>query len=186
EMAALLDPEMFEQAERDWPRWLSGDPEALVSVVTGSVAAKLRVVEIDPEERLGARQLLNFGHTLGHAIEKRWGYGAICHGEAIAYGILFALRLARRVGVLEAGDEDLAARLRSLLRGLQLPDVRSAGLGAKDLMASMGQDKKATEAGLTWVLPAALGRGVRRTVDGEIVRSELEAFLVDPWAPAAA
>ncbi len=78
---------------------LDGDPEALVGpVVSAAAAAKIAVVERDPTEK-GDRRLLNFGHTLGHAIESACDYAGLRHGEAVGYGILFALRLALARGL---------------------------------------------------------------------------------------
>jgi 3-dehydroquinate synthetase len=188
-VAALLDPRLLGRVEAELPALLGGDPEALAPVVAAAAAAKVRVVESDPRED-GERRLLNFGHTLGHALESAAGYSGLRHGEAVAYGILFALRLALRRGL----DPALAGRLLSLLRRLELPPLGAApgaGLGAEagappfeaaDLAARMARDKKATETGLTWVLPAALGEGVMvEGIGWEEVVSELRGFLRDPF-----
>ncbi|HYH46493.1 MAG TPA: 3-dehydroquinate synthase, partial [Thermoanaerobaculia bacterium] len=180
-MAALLDPDLLTAVEQDLDALLAGDPEALGPVVGAAAAAKIAVVERDPTEQ-GDRRLLNFGHTLGHALEAAGGYAGLRHGEAVAYGLLFALRLAAARGLLgEAAG--LAPRLRSLLARMDLPPLPASDPEALlDLMAS---DKKAKEAGLTWVLPAGLGEG--RMVDG-IERAEVAAalrpFLLDPFAAA--
>jgi 3-dehydroquinate synthase len=178
-MAYLLEPELFARVEADLDRLLSGDPEALAPAVAEAAAAKIAVVEADPDER-GERRLLNFGHTLGHALEAALGYRGLRHGEAVAYGMLFALRLARspeRSERLPAAD---AERLRALLARLELPELPT--LPAEDLLATMARDKKARESGLVWVLPARLGEGrpVAGVGAGEL-RRELAAFLRDPW-----
>ncbi len=173
-MAALLDPDLFERIERQLDVLLEGDPEALGPVVTAAAAAKIAVVERDPTEQ-GDRRLLNFGHTLGHALETACDYSGLRHGEAVGWGILFALRLADRRGL----SKDVSERIGALIRRLDLPALPR--LSAKDLVATMARDKKARESGLVWVLPRALGEGVM--VDGisnEEVRTELEAFLGDP------
>jgi 3-dehydroquinate synthase len=177
-MAFLLDPPLLSRAERDLPRLLAADPAALGPVVAGGAAAKVRVVERDPTER-GERMLLNFGHTLGHAIEASLGYQGLSHGEAVAYGLLFALRLAVRRGL----DPAAAARLRGFLERLPLAPLPP--LAAEPLAALLGRDKKAREGGLAWVLPAALGEGrVVHDVSAEEVAVELAAFLPDPWGGA--
>ncbi len=175
-MAALLDPPLLGRVEAGLPVLLAGDPAALAPVVAAAIAAKIAVVERDPDER-GDRRLLNFGHTLGHAIESAQGYQGLLHGEAVAYGMLFALRLARRRG-LAAGA---ARRVAAVLGGLELPPLPA--LEPEDLAARMARDKKARERGLVWVLPAALGEG--RMVEGigwEEVVGELRAFLRKPFA----
>ncbi len=82
-MAFLLDPPLFARIEKELPALLTGDAAALAALVPAAAAAKARVVERDPEEA-GERTLLNFGHTLGHAIEAASGYQGLLHGEAVA------------------------------------------------------------------------------------------------------
>lgn len=175
-MAFLLDPELLARIEGDLPRLLAGDPDALAPVAAEGAAAKVAVVESDPDER-GARRLLNFGHTLGHAIETALGYRGLRHGEAVAYGMLFALRLASRRGLPPADAE----RLRSLLLRLDLPALPR--LDPEQLETIMGSDKKAREAGSIWVLPVRTGEG-RSVADvgADELRHELQAFLVHPFA----
>jgi len=175
-MAFTLQPDLLDRVERTLPRLLAGEADALGPPVAEAAAAKIAVVESDPGER-GARRLLNFGHTLGHAIEAVLDYRGLRHGEAVAFGILFALRLGRRRG-LPAAD---AARLRDLLERFELPPLPP--LAPDDLLAAARRDKKARESGLVWVL--AVGLGDARTfpdVEESEVRSELAAFLDDPWA----
>lgn len=174
-MALLLDPTLLERVDGELPALLAGDAEALGPVVAAAAAAKCSVVESDPAEG-DRRRLLNFGHTLGHAIEAALAYRGLRHGEAVAYGMLFALRLAARRGF----DGEPGRRLRPLLRRFELPPLPALDPG--ELLGFMARDKKATEKGLVWVLPRALGRGEmvsgvgRREVEGE-----LAAFLADPW-----
>jgi 3-dehydroquinate synthase len=175
-MAYLLDPELLARVESDLDRLLGAEAEALAPVVVAAARAKIRLVEADPVER-GARRLLNFGHTLGHALEAAAGYQGLAHGEAVAYGMLFALRLARRRGL---APQD-AGRLRGLLGRLELPPLPAASPEA--LAAAMAGDKKARESGLPWVLPEALGRG--RVVEGIAAREvaeELDRFLAAPFS----
>ncbi len=173
-MAFLLNPEQLTPIEQDLSSLLEGEPEALAPVVAGAIATKRNVVEVDPREG-GTRRLLNFGHTLGHAIETACGYQGLRHGEAVAYGMLFALRLA------EARDlprED-AERLQALLRRLDLPPLPV--LDPDELMTLMARDKKASERGLAWVLPRRLGVGeITTEIDAAQVRAMLVEFLAGP------
>jgi 3-dehydroquinate synthase len=173
-MAALLDLDLLSAIERDLDALLAGEPEALGAVVAGGAAAKVGIVERDPDER-GERALLNFGHTLGHALETASGYAGLKHGEAVAWGILFALRLAERRGL----DPAFADRLRRLIGRLGLPPMPPCE--AAELVRLMARDKKAREHGLDWVLPVAPGRGelVQGIPVGEI-EAELAAFLAGP------
>jgi 3-dehydroquinate synthase len=179
-MAALLDLELLARVEADLDRLLAGEAAALGPVVAGAAAAKIAVVERDPTER-GDRRLLNFGHTLGHAVESACAYAGLRHGEAVGYGVLFALRLALRRGL----DPAFAGRLYALLARCGLPPLPP--LEPRRLLALMARDKKARESGLTWVLPAAPGEG--RMVEGipeDEVLGELARFLGEPLARPSA
>jgi 3-dehydroquinate synthase len=173
-MAFLLDPPLFSEIERLLADLVAGDPAALAVVVPAAAAVKARVVERDPEEA-GERALLNFGHTLGHALETAAGYAGLLHGEAVGWGMLFALRLAGSRGL----EPEAARRLTTVLQTLELPPLPAAGAG--QLLALLARDKKAREGGLGWVLPQAVGRGrwsVR--VPPDEVAAALAAFLAAP------
>jgi 3-dehydroquinate synthase len=174
-MAFLLDLDLLARVEADLDRLLSGDGAALAPVVAGAARAKVRLVEADPTERAD-RRLLNFGHTLGHALEAAARYEGLGHGEAVAYGMLFALRLARRRGLAATA----AARLRDLLWRLGLPPLPALEPAA--VTAAMARDKKARESGLAWVLPEAPGRGrIVEGVDPAEVARELDLFFSRPF-----
>ena len=175
-MAFLLDPPLFERIEARLVELLAGDAAAVAEVVPAAAAVKARVVEGDPEEA-GERALLNFGHTLGHALEAASGYQDLLHGEAVAWGMLFALRLAAHRGLAPAA----AARLRGMLHALALPPLPA--VDADQLLAIVARDKKARESGVGWVLPQDLGRGRRNVkVPADEVAAELALFLADPDA----
>lgn len=173
-MAALLDPDLFGLLEKELEILLEGDPAALGPVVAAAAAAKIAVVERDPIEK-GERRLLNFGHTLGHAIESACGYAGLRHGEAVGYGILFVLPLAVRRGL----PPRIAERVRALIRRLELPPLPA--LNPERLMDLMARDKKARESGLVWVLPRDLGAGwTTDEVPQSEVLDELSRFLAAP------
>jgi 3-dehydroquinate synthase len=179
-MAFMLDPGLFARLESELPGLLAGPGDGFGEVAAAGAAVKVRVVEADPMEA-GERALLNFGHTLGHAIETACGYRGILHGEAVAWGMAFALRLAARRGLVAEDGERLLALIRRLAPPL-LPPLR-----AEDLLPLLQRDKKAREGGVGWVLPEALGSGrwgVR--VPPEEVGVELAAFLADAATPAGA
>jgi len=171
-----LDPSLFERIERELPRLAAGDPEALAPVVSAAARAKAGVVERDPEEA-GEREVLNLGHTLGHALESASGYGRLLHGDAVAHGLRFALRLAATRGL----DAGFGARCLRLLDRLGVPPL--APLAVDDLLARLARDKKARERGLGWVLPIAPGQ-VRRgvVVAGEELLREVRRFLEEATA----
>ena len=171
----VLDASLLRRIEGDLPRLLTGERLALGPVVAAAAIAKSRVVEMDAKES-GWRRILNFGHTLGHAIESELQYQHLRHGEAVAYGMLFAAGLATSRGL----GQDEARYLRDLLQRCDIPILPD--LEPSQLMGYMARDKKATEKGLIWVFPTGLGQG---DMFGDVSRQEVEtrlpAFLSDPW-----
>lgn len=132
------------------------------SLVAGCARVKIEVVERDPGER-AERKLLNLGHTFGHGVEAAGGFSRYAHGEAIAVGMAFAFRLARRLG--RVGDATVAV-VESALAGAGLPVRVPAGL-ARRAAALMAHDKKRAASGLLWVLPRDAGDGW--TVEWDVV-----------------
>jgi 3-dehydroquinate synthase len=115
------------------------------------VQVKAEVVSEDLTDT-GRREMLNYGHTLGHAIESASGY-SVRHGEAIAIGMVFAAQLARHCGLL---DRASASRHRELISAMGLPTSYQAPLA--DLLARMRVDKKARGAVLRFVVLEGIGR----------------------------
>lgn len=175
-MGVLADENLFRRVEDNLESLLKGDGETLAPVVAAAVQAKIEIVEDDPTE-LGKRSLLNLGHTLGHALETAADYHGLRHGEAVGYGLLFAVRLAERRGLPQA----TASRLRELVEHFHLPALPQ--LEASRLIRIMHRDKKTTEDGWRWVLPRRIGEcWVETAVEESEIRAELERFLPAPFA----
>ena len=128
----------------------------LDAIVETCVAIKARIVERDEFETKGERALLNFGHTIGHAIEKATGYKKYLHGEAISLGMRAAAWLSRREAGLsqeDARDLDLA------LIANNLPVVLDKDVDSQSILAALGNDKKVAADGVNrWVLLTELGQ----------------------------
>ena len=161
-------------------RWLEarldaladGEPAALAGAVQRSIAVKARVVQADEREREGGgRTALNFGHTLGHAIETVLGYERLLHGEAVAIG----MRAAAWLSVHDAGlRPESQVRLEAALDHLGLP-IRMPELPVAQLLAAMQQDKKRASGAVRWVLTPRIGdASVPRAVESRLVRAALE------------
>jgi 3-dehydroquinate synthase len=151
----ILDAEFFASLERDVEKIMNHDDYALQRVVIESCRKKADVVSRDEREETGLRAVLNFGHTIGHAIEAVAGYGGpYQHGEAVALGMAAEARLAQRLGWLGTDDVD---RLIQLLERFNLP-TSASGLDAEKLVAAMARDKKNRQGKVRFVLPRSIGK----------------------------
>ena len=137
--------------------------------VARCVEIKADIVAAD-ERDTGRRAVLNYGHTLGHAIETTGRYD-LRHGEAVAIGLIYAAELGR---ALERIDSDRVAEHRRIVDGYGLPGSLPEGAQADDLMAAMARDKKAVD-GLTFALDGPTGVEVVASIDPGLVRDTLEA-----------
>ncbi len=150
------------------------DPEVLAEVIARSAEIKAQFVSADEFERTGMRVVLNYGHTLAHALETASGH-ALLHGEAVAIGLVFAGRLA---GTLERIEPQAVARHEHLVAALGLPTQAPPGLRADELIPIMARDKK-SGGGLTFVLAGP--SGIERVVDPDpaAVRKALASVGVE-------
>jgi 3-dehydroquinate synthase len=171
-----LDAEYFGRVERDVEALLSLQPAQLTATIAGSVAIKVGIAEGDERESEGGRRhLLNYGHTIGHAIEAVAGYGAWLHGEAVSVGMVVAARLGRRLGVT---PEEVVVRQEALLARFGLP-IRADGLALDALLHAVQWDKKVHGGAPRWVLPTRLGTS---TLVGAVSEAEVRAALLEVGA----
>jgi 3-dehydroquinate synthase len=166
--AWILDPELLAELEaRPDAYQPHSDVELLADVTARSARLKALIVSSDPEER-GLRAILNYGHTIGHAIEATTGYTEFLHGEAVAIGMMGAARIANGLGLI---DEELVARHGDLLRGFGLP-IASSSIDVERVMGAMLLDKKVEQGKLRFVLLEGIGQPVvRDDVPENLVRS---------------
>lgn len=135
-------------------RWHARHP-SLPDVIARCVGHKARIVETDEHDRTGTRAILNFGHTVGHALERVAGYGTILHGEAVSIGMAAEARLGELIGETRAGVADIVSQ-HLTLHGLP---VTHASLNRGDLLVeAMRADKKATDGNLAFSLLTDIGR----------------------------
>jgi 3-dehydroquinate synthase len=170
----IRDAGFFAQLEKQRAPLAASDPGALEPVIARCCEIKADVVRLDEREG-GLRAILNFGHTLGHALEQATGYGRYLHGEAVAMGMAFAARLSAAVKGFPPAD---CARVTDLLGALGLP-VRVPGLNWADVRRAMQVDKKTVSRGLRFVLVETLGRAVPGC-------EAPESALRDAWESCAA
>ncbi|HVG45267.1 MAG TPA: 3-dehydroquinate synthase [Longimicrobium sp.] len=149
---AIADPEYLDWIESSAGALLAGDPEALTRLIGRSVEIKAEVVTRD-ELEAGPRKMLNFGHTVGHAVEALSDY-AMLHGEAVAIGMVEEARIGERIGVTAAGT---SARLRRVLSRLGLPTSLPLEMGIDEVVAWTRADKKAREGRVEYALIESIG-----------------------------
>ena len=166
-----VDAALFAWCERYADELAAGDPRALAGAVARAIRVKARVVMADEREREGGgRAALNYGHTLGHAIEAAREYRGILHGEAVAVGMRAAAELSERVAGLDRGAR---VRLEAMLDHLGLP-VTMPATPLPALLAAMGNDKKRARGEVRWVLTPRIGvASVPRAVPNSLVRAAL-------------
>jgi 3-dehydroquinate synthase len=151
---AILDPALFDLLERETSRILALDLELVGEVV--ATCARLKAMVVEEDEREGDfRAVLNFCHTVGHAIETLTEYRTFLHGEAVAIGMVAAARLSRRLGLLAEASE---RRLRRLLDRLGLPVEVPADLAVEAIALAIEADKKAAGARIKFVCLEEIGR----------------------------
>jgi 3-dehydroquinate synthase len=167
----IRDADFFSFLEENWEAILSLEPSAMEKVIAVSCRIKAGVVAADEREESGLRAILNFGHTVAHAIEALSDYTTYRHGEAVAIGMALAADISARLGHLPKGDAD---RIESLLKSVGLP-VTFSGLDTGQLVSRMRFDKKAHGERIRFVLARKIGEvfltdGVPRDTVAEVLR----------------
>ena len=149
----VLDAEYFGDLERSVSEIGARDGATLERIIGGSCRLKADVIERDPEEKSELRFALNYGHTIGHALEAVTGFGRYTHGEAVALGIVAEARLASRLGLASAETGDRQVRL---LEAVGLP-VRAREVDVEAVLTATRRDKKSRNGRVPFVLAPAIG-----------------------------
>jgi 3-dehydroquinate synthase len=171
----IWDADMFEQLEKAerLDRFSDLDEALLQTILTRSCQAKADVVSKD-EKEAGLRAILNYGHTVGHAIESLTGYSSINHGEAVAIGMAIAGEIAARMQLWDALD---ARRQDRLIAKAGLPTKLPANLDIEAIIEVLQTDKKVKDGRVRFVLPTKLGAAiVSDRVLPELLREVLNQF----------
>ena len=148
--------------------------EDAVAAIRRSVAIKGEVVAADEFETGDDRVLLNYGHTVGHALEAVTEYGHFLHGEAVSVGMMAAAGIAHRLDMI---NNDLVERHRAVLANYGLP-VRAPGVSADDVIEATRSDKKSRGGSIRWVLLEGPGKATtRRDVPDSVVRDAVDEVL---------
>lgn len=168
----IRDREYFEWILKNLESILARDPEICRELVLGSNKIKQEVVEIDPTEQ-NERATLNFGHTLGHAVEKLMNL-SILHGHCVALGALAAMTLCRERGLVSEEDVE---RYRAAMETCRMP-MRVSGISKNDVIAATKNDKKMEAGVIKFILLDQVGHAyIDRTVTEEEMELALSAIM---------
>jgi len=170
--AVIKDPGLFGYLERNRQKIIRRDLRALLDIVKRCAGIKAGIVSKDEKEKKSIRTVLNYGHTIGHAIEAAQGYsGAYSHGEAVGLGMIAAARISRRSGILSAKD---LSRIEVLIGDFNLP-VRLKKASVGKIMRSLSYDKKFIRGINRFVLPARIGRVIiKEGIPESMIREEIK------------
>lgn len=166
--AAIRDAAMLDELDPAAPR------ETLAPLIARNIAIKAAIVAEDEREQTGTRALLNFGHTVAHAIENAAGYGQFLHGEAVSLGMAAALEISQRQYGLSAAD---AQRVRDKLAAYALPLTLPADLTTDALLAAARRDKKFADGRIRYVVIPRLGEAfVAEDVTEDDIRAAIDSL----------
>jgi len=143
----IADPGMFEVLERF-------DREELTDLVARNIEIKAAIVAADERDASGQRAVLNFGHTVGHAIEHAAGYGTMLHGEAVSLGIVAACDVSMRTAGLAQADRD---RVVAMLQRFHLPTRLPPNIPRDEILTAIEADKKFEQGQVRFIVTPRLG-----------------------------
>jgi 3-dehydroquinate synthase len=170
----ISDRKLFQFIENNLQDCLNLESNVAQFIVERCCRIKAKVVSKDEKDSTGIRVILNFGHTLGHALEAATGYKKFTHGEAISVGMAFACRLSTNLGVLKQAESN---RIVKLLEKVHLP-IAVKGVSRRDVMKAMSLDKKFIAGKSRWVLPIMIGKAiVKEELPQKAILSALEHHI---------
>jgi 3-dehydroquinate synthase len=167
----IEDGELFEYLKTEKEDILALG-KGIINIIKRSCEIKAYVVSQD-EREAGLRAILNFGHTIGHAVETVTGYKKFLHGEAIAIGMCAAAVLAVKMNIFSQSE---SSRIEELVRMYNLPSEIPAGLSTQDMISAMEIDKQATSGRMKFILPESIGTvRIEDDVDRQLIKAVIEA-----------
>ncbi|WP_080845453.1 3-dehydroquinate synthase [Cytobacillus gottheilii] len=169
--ALIYDLSLYEELKEKINSIEDINAQIIEPYLARGIEIKANIVGED-EKETGKRAYLNFGHTLGHAIEAEMGYGGWSHGEAIIVGMRYAIQLSKKYYDLAFNDHEFASWLHSLGYETRLPEEVSF----EKLLQRMKQDKKTIGSSITFVLLEQIGKPILQKIDDQDLLSELKHF----------
>ena len=167
----IYDGELFDFLDAQKNNILNLQEKALIHIIKRSCEIKADVVSKD-EREAGLRAILNYGHTIGHAVETVTRYTQYLHGEAVAIGMHFEALLAHKLNLINA---DTVEKIKKLIEAYGLPSELPSGLDRETMLSAMQLDKKAKAGELTFILPEKIGSvKIERGIDEQVLREILK------------
>jgi 3-dehydroquinate synthase len=164
----IWDKDLFAYLETNRDKILQLDAASLTHIIRRSCEIKAEVVSKDERES-GLRAILNYGHTIGHAVETVTGYNKYLHGEAVAIGMHMEAKLSHQIGTL---DEEEVLRIKALIDSYELPSAPPDDIEVNDLLEKMQIDKKTVGGEMHFVLPEKVGGAkIRSGLTAEDIRT---------------
>ncbi len=168
----IYDKELFDFLEINKDKILNLDRNALTHIIKRSCEIKAEIVSKD-EREAGLRSILNYGHTIGHAMETVTGYKRFLHGEAVAIGMCIEARLSQMLNLI---DKDQVLRIKSVVDSYGLPSAMPADIDINSILPSIQLDKKAVAGELKFILPEKIGSvRIYKGVTEESIREALQS-----------
>lgn len=170
--AIIQDASLFAWLEQNKEQVLNLEPNSLSHLIEACCWIKAKVVESDEKEQ-GVRAILNYGHTVGHALETLCGYGTYRHGEAVAIGMVVEAQIACHLQLI---SPEIVLKITRLIAGVGLPTLLPTELSPQDIIAAMYTDKKVYNGALTMALPCDIGQAmVQKNLPEQVVLEVLTA-----------
>ena len=167
----ILDSGLVDVFEEHAEALMEIEPEISTEVIRRSMAIKANVVSQDERETLGIRILLNYGHTIGHALESTTEYGQFMHGEGVSVGMMGVARMGQELGMI---SQDIVDRQQRILERFNLP-TKAIGIPIGDIRLAMSLDKKVQSGTNRWVMLEDVGKAiVRQDIPWEMVEDTLK------------
>jgi shikimate kinase / 3-dehydroquinate synthase len=174
----ILDTELFillESHASELRAFTRSSAALLCRIIARCIDLKVMVIEEDEREQ-GRRAILNYGHTVGHALENASGYGELLHGEAISIGMVVAANMALESCLCSA---DIVARQNALLAALGLPIEYHGPVQAQAILSTMQLDKKVVGKRIQWIMPLHIGEVMITPMPDDLVMHTLTTFFTE-------
>ncbi len=169
----IMDADFYEYIDSNMDKIFTYEANTLQYITKLNCSIKGKVVELDEREG-GLRGILNFGHTIGHAVESASEFSML-HGEAISIGMAGAYRLAQKLGM---ADENVLGKVENTLKKAELP-INAHGLDKEAIFQRMFHDKKLKDGKLNFVLPKGIGEVIQCTVDNtDLIKEVLNELIM--------